>query len=340
MPRLPLGRAWMLKVLLRLVLAAAGRRVQPAGLGRAFGMPGRGRWHPARGAFDMMVFSRRHRRRDWQGAGRDDDDRWLEEDRFTWQSADDRDRARRSKPHWTEEMGVHAWLAPHKRLLPWIVGAGAFLVGSAILTPFFGWIPAIWAMRKARQAFRDMPEPLDRPTSDDRRSTARRERAEARATPAPAAQPATPATADTSFAAELTQEARRKLARLEDLLPRIRQPDIARRTERIITLAEGIVANVERDPGDANRARRVLTFYLDSVIKIVDHALVIASQGPEHESLKRIPAALADVEEVMRHHGDRMLENDVLNLDTELGVLEQTLKAERPVGRSRPSGGT
>ncbi|WP_439815956.1 5-bromo-4-chloroindolyl phosphate hydrolysis family protein [Zavarzinia sp. CC-PAN008] len=138
------------------------------------------------------------------------------------------------------------------------------------------------------------------------------------------------------LATELITEGRRKIQRMDELIARVRGQEIRDRARVIRDHARRVVANLEQDPADANRTRRLLTYYLDTVIKILDHSIVITSQGgQDHESVARVVHMLSEVEQVFAQASDRMLENDMMELDTELSLLERTLQAERPQSRPR-----
>ena len=105
-------------------------------------------------------------------------------------------------------------------------------------------------------------------------------------------------------------------------------PEFVERLKRIIGIGKQILAEIERDPRDAARARRFLHLYLDSAEKVtVEYARThrqIRSR-PLEQNFRQL---LVDMEQTFEAQHQKLLENDVLTLDVEIEVLNARLKRE------------
>jgi hypothetical protein len=131
-----------------------------------------------------------------------------------------------------------------------------------------------------------------------------------------------------SLAHELVMGAQAKLVRL-DGLARAGDAVMAARLDRLIETAGALVERILQHPAEAMQARRPLTFYLDATLRIVEHyAAIRQRRGPGDPSLAKVWAILDGVEQAFTHHADKAVEAEITDLETELTVLERTLKAE------------
>jgi 5-bromo-4-chloroindolyl phosphate hydrolysis protein len=132
------------------------------------------------------------------------------------------------------------------------------------------------------------------------------------------------------LAREIIGEAKPQLDRLDKLNREVKDNALRRKIAAVTARGRTIIGKLEEDPGDANRVRRLLTYYLGATVNIVDHYVVIAAQGDVHqESLDKVSTMLDKIDDAFRRYGGKMVEDDVLKLETELELLEQSLKAER-----------
>lgn len=102
--------------------------------------------------------------------------------------------------------------------------------------------------------------------------------------------------------------------------------------KKVITTAEAIVADFEQDPGDVKRARNFLNYYLDATIKILksyhDIGKYVQLDQKSRETLLKVEKLLDQIGDAFEKQLNRLLENDVMNLDAEITLLEKTLKME------------
>ena len=106
-------------------------------------------------------------------------------------------------------------------------------------------------------------------------------------------------------------------------------------TQKVLEARDAIVSIVEKlanEPARAKTSRAFLVYSLDSMLKI----LTKYDELEEHHGISneiRVSLASAKnaleslVEGVKKHHA-RLLEGDVMDLDTEIRLLKQTIRTE------------
>jgi len=105
-------------------------------------------------------------------------------------------------------------------------------------------------------------------------------------------------------------------------------PEFGERLQRITDIGRGILAEIERDPRDASRARKFLNIYLDSAERVT------TEYARTHRQLRSRPLEdnfrqlLVDMESTFDEQRKKLLENDLTSLDVEIEVLNTRLKRE------------
>lgn len=127
-------------------------------------------------------------------------------------------------------------------------------------------------------------------------------------------------------------EGRRKLAEIEALRKQVRDRAVAAKIDSIEETIRKILAEIKRDPGDLKTARQFLSYYLDATITILAKYVKLSAQGVDDQgirnSLARTGAMLDTIGAAFEKQLARLLTNDVMDLDTELSLLEKTIKLE------------
>lgn len=124
------------------------------------------------------------------------------------------------------------------------------------------------------------------------------------------------------------QQAEQKILAIEQAGKRISQPELNQRLTRIISLARQILTEIARDPRDLRRARKFLNTYLDGAQRVVTGYAESHTQGQTHVLEANFHHILVTIEEVFGQQYQRLLENDLLDLDVQMEVLEIQLKRE------------
>jgi 5-bromo-4-chloroindolyl phosphate hydrolysis protein len=104
--------------------------------------------------------------------------------------------------------------------------------------------------------------------------------------------------------------------------------EFGERLERIIDIGRDILAEIERDPRDASRARRFLNVYLDSAEKVTtqyaqSHRKLLSQ--PLEQNFRQL---LIDMEQNFSEQRKKLLESDAMILDADIEVLKTRLKRE------------
>ena len=123
-----------------------------------------------------------------------------------------------------------------------------------------------------------------------------------------------------------------RVAEIQRLAGELQDPDMRAATAAIAGVVRRIFENFKNDPRDIKAARSFLNYQLDACIAIIKKYVDLCSRdvrSPEiSNSLARAEDTLRKVHQVFEKLLARLLEDDVLDLDSELAVFEQTLKAE------------
>ncbi len=127
-------------------------------------------------------------------------------------------------------------------------------------------------------------------------------------------------------------EGRRKLGEIRAYGRKIPDAPTKSKVEAISESVERIFAEIRRDPVDLKTARQFLSYYLDSTVTILDKYVTISSQSVSdpgiRDSLARVECLLDTINAAFGKQLARLLSNDLLDLDTELSLLEKTLEME------------
>ena len=128
------------------------------------------------------------------------------------------------------------------------------------------------------------------------------------------------------------REGSKKLATLKRAAERIADRDVRGKAYAVCDAVARILSDIREDPKDLKPARKFLGYYLDATIKVVDRYAALATKSVSSdelsESLERAEASLDTIKTAYDKQLAQLLENDVMDLDTELRVLEQTIRME------------
>ena len=131
---------------------------------------------------------------------------------------------------------------------------------------------------------------------------------------------------------EAINEGMQKYNVLGSYLNEIDNPVIRQKIEDISKIVKDILDDLKTDPKDLKAARRFFTYYLDTTIKIIKQYIDLSHQtdfsDDVKKTLKRVEDLLDTIKKAFEKQLAKLLENDVINLDTELSVLEKTIKME------------
>jgi len=123
-----------------------------------------------------------------------------------------------------------------------------------------------------------------------------------------------------------------KQQRLKSLRTKVFKAEIREKLTKIIDVVDRIYADFKKEPKDIKAARQFLNYYLDSTITIVTKYTELSAQSSASAD---VAASIAKSEELLdKIHAAfeaqlaKLLEDDAMNLDTEIELLEKTFKME------------
>ena len=100
------------------------------------------------------------------------------------------------------------------------------------------------------------------------------------------------------------------------------------RLDRICEVARQILTELEEDPGDIRRARKFLKVYLEGARKVTEGYAKTHRQAGSSELEQNFRNVLEKIETVFFEQKDKLIENEVFDLDVQIEVLNTQLKQE------------
>ncbi len=127
-------------------------------------------------------------------------------------------------------------------------------------------------------------------------------------------------------------EGSRKLSKLQASADKIQDRNVQVKAKNICVLTEKILDDIKKDPKDVKPARSFLNYYLDTAMNILKQYNELAVQKVSSEEvkevIKKVDRTLGTLEQAFEKQLAKLMENDVLALNTELTVLERTIEME------------
>jgi 5-bromo-4-chloroindolyl phosphate hydrolysis protein len=133
---------------------------------------------------------------------------------------------------------------------------------------------------------------------------------------------------DATVVTRQLDEAYQRLRRIQAAARGITVREFCDRLDRITEIGQGILAQIERDPRDASRARRFLNLYLDSTERITTDYALTHRQVHDASLDQNFRRLLIDMETTFSDQRRKLLEHDVVSLDVDIEVLNARLKRD------------
>lgn len=128
------------------------------------------------------------------------------------------------------------------------------------------------------------------------------------------------------------KEGQAKVDRLHELAKATAGAESKEKVERLAGIAREIIDDLKEQPGDIKRARQFLNYYLDTTIRILERYTDISNKNVKSSeaaaSLRKVESMLDGVQAVFEKQLAGLMQDDILDLDTELTLLQNTLKME------------
>jgi len=123
-------------------------------------------------------------------------------------------------------------------------------------------------------------------------------------------------------------EAEAQISGIEQANRQINNRLFNQRIRVICNQAREIVGMLEEDPGDIRRARKFLNTYLDGALKVTEGYADMQSKHLAKQLTENFENVLQTIESVFIEQKQKLLEDDVLDLDVQIEVLTAQLKHE------------
>ncbi len=123
-------------------------------------------------------------------------------------------------------------------------------------------------------------------------------------------------------------EAEGQIAGIESANKQINNKSFNQRIHVICDHAREILDMLQEDPGDIRRARKFLNVYLDGALKVTEGYADMQRKHQSDELTDNFDNVLQTIESVFTEQKQKLLEDDVLDLDVQIEVLAAQLKHE------------
>jgi len=124
------------------------------------------------------------------------------------------------------------------------------------------------------------------------------------------------------------QQAEQQILSIDQARSRIDQPELEQRLHRVTALARDILTEIAQDPRDFRRARKFLNTYLDGAQRVIAGYAKAHASGHSDTLEDNFRRVLVTIEEVFEQQYQRLLQNDLHDLDVQMEVLETQLRRE------------
>lgn len=120
-----------------------------------------------------------------------------------------------------------------------------------------------------------------------------------------------------------------KLDKITEIKELISKPTIKDECNNIVLKITKILKYLEKNPKKIENSKKFFTYYLDVILKILESYQNIVSQNVKSKEIDNIidktEKALKLVDKSLEEQFTKILKNDVLDLETEIEVLESTI---------------
>lgn len=123
-------------------------------------------------------------------------------------------------------------------------------------------------------------------------------------------------------------EAELQIAGIKEANKQIHNRIFNQRIQVICEHAQNIVDMLEEDPGDIRKARKFLNVYLDGALKVTEGYADMQRKHQSEELTENFDNVLKTIESVFIEQKQKLLEDDILDLDVQIEVLAAQLKHE------------
>lgn len=127
---------------------------------------------------------------------------------------------------------------------------------------------------------------------------------------------------------EIIREAEAKIIDIERQRLKLGEGELNERLGRITEVARDVLRTLEQKPRELRRARRFLNVYLDGAQRVVGDYARVHDKADADFLDQNFRDVLATIEDTFRAQREKLLADDVLDLDIQIEVLKKQLEEE------------
>jgi len=131
---------------------------------------------------------------------------------------------------------------------------------------------------------------------------------------------------------QLLQTVSSKMKQIYEFDEKITDVLIKNRLAEVNDITNKIFNILQQDPRKVKSARQFTSYYLDSTLKVLKLYVDLNSHGSTSSELqattKKVEGLLINLKDAYQSQLDKLLKNDLLDLNTEIKVLESLLKSD------------
>jgi 5-bromo-4-chloroindolyl phosphate hydrolysis protein len=129
---------------------------------------------------------------------------------------------------------------------------------------------------------------------------------------------------------QMLEAGEKRAAEIEQAAKAVSDPDFTKAVADVLVTVRSIFDYLAKNPGRVKRARKFLSYYLDTTLFIVrSYADLQASDDPDIAATrKKMLDVLGTIKAAFDKQLAVLLQNDVLDIDAEIEVLRSSLKSE------------
>jgi len=124
------------------------------------------------------------------------------------------------------------------------------------------------------------------------------------------------------------EEAENTIESIEAAAAKIGHRELRLRLNRITTQAQAVLRAIEEDPKDLRRARKFLVVYLQSTQQVTEGYARTHKKAGSQQLEDNFRRVLDSIEHTFKEQQEKLLKNDVFDLDVQIEVLQAQLKRE------------
>lgn len=140
---------------------------------------------------------------------------------------------------------------------------------------------------------------------------------------------------DKGEALKMLRENGEKMRKIKMSIPKIHDTAVRNKVDEIYRLGERIFSILEQNPAQISTVRRFFTYYLDTAIKFIDQYLYFKKTSKDvrsislQETTAKIASSLDLIIESFQTQIDKLVQNDVMNIEADISVLETMIESEK-----------